>query len=116
MRLIEAEALLRSQDVTGGMAALNLVRTNATAGTVTAEHLARWTGRADADGRVEGRFDLTVESDTAGLRSVGGTVDAIGGAGGVRVPPLHAARRGLSDSATRSRSSARRTARSSSTR
>jgi hypothetical protein len=36
MRLIEAEAKLRAADLTGAMAALNLVRTNAGAGSVTA--------------------------------------------------------------------------------
>jgi hypothetical protein len=36
MRLIEAEALLRNDDVTGAMASINQVRTNAGAGTITA--------------------------------------------------------------------------------
>ena len=40
MRLIEAEALLRNNDVTNAMAAINLVRTNAGAGTITANDLA----------------------------------------------------------------------------
>ncbi|MFN8581369.1 MAG: RagB/SusD family nutrient uptake outer membrane protein [Gemmatimonadaceae bacterium] len=39
MRLIEAEAKLRSQDMTGGMQALNAARTNAGAQTVTATDL-----------------------------------------------------------------------------
>jgi translocation and assembly module TamB len=59
-------------------------------GTIRVEHLARWTGRANADGRVEGQFDLAAESDSAGLRSVGGTVSALGGIGDVRVPTLYA--------------------------
>jgi translocation and assembly module TamB len=62
-------------------------------GVVRAEHLARWTGRADADGRLEGRFELTVQTDTTGLRSVGGTVNAVGGVGGIRIPALYAALR-----------------------
>ncbi|MGH7513249.1 MAG: translocation/assembly module TamB domain-containing protein [Gemmatimonadales bacterium] len=62
-------------------------------GAIRAEHLARWTGRADADGRLEGRFELTVEADTTGLRSVGGTVNAVGGVGGIRIPALYAALR-----------------------
>jgi translocation and assembly module TamB len=60
-------------------------------GTITAEHLARWTGRSDTDGRMEGRFNLAVRSDSAGLRSVGGTVNAVGGIGDIRVPTLYAA-------------------------
>jgi translocation and assembly module TamB len=57
-------------------------------GTLRVEHLARWTGRRDADGRVESRFALDLVTDSAGLRSVGGSVDAMGGVGGVRVPAL----------------------------
>ena len=64
-----------------------------TSGTLRLEHLAKWTGRSDADGRVESRFALAVESDSTGLRTVGGTVDAIGGVGEVRVPALHVALR-----------------------
>ena len=52
------------------------------------EHLTRWTGRSDADGRVESQFALTVETDSAGPRTVGGTVKAMGGVGGIRVPAL----------------------------
>ena len=59
-----------------------------TGGTLRVEHLARWTGRRDADGRVESRFALDLVTDSVGLRSVGGSVDAIGGVGGVRVPAL----------------------------
>ncbi len=62
-------------------------------GTLRLEHLAKWTGRGDADGRVESRFALSLESDSTGLRTVGGTVDAIGGVGDVRVPTLHLALR-----------------------
>ena len=57
-------------------------------GTLRLEHLARWTGRRDADGRIESRFALDLVTDSAGLRSVGGSVDAVGGVGGVRVPAL----------------------------
>jgi translocation and assembly module TamB len=57
-------------------------------GTLRVEHLARWTGRRDADGRVESRFALDLVTDSVGLRSVGGSVDAMGGVGGVRVPAL----------------------------
>ena len=57
-------------------------------GTLRVEHLARWTGRRDADGRVESRFALDLVTDSVGLRSVGGSVDAMGGIGGVRVPAL----------------------------
>ena len=59
-----------------------------TGGTLRVEHLARWTGRRDADGRVESRFALDLVTDSAGLRSVGGSVDAVGGVGGVRLPAL----------------------------
>ncbi|MEP7175239.1 MAG: translocation/assembly module TamB domain-containing protein [Gemmatimonadales bacterium] len=58
-------------------------------GSLRVEHLARWTDRADADGRIESRFALQAETDSAGLRTVGGTVDAIGGIGGVRLQTLH---------------------------
>lgn len=57
-------------------------------GALRVEHLARWTGRPDADGRVESKFALTVESDSAGPRSVAGTLNAMGGVGGIRVPAL----------------------------
>jgi uncharacterized protein involved in outer membrane biogenesis len=60
-------------------------------GRLRIEHLARWTGRRGADGRVESRFTLQTEADSAGLRTVGGTVDAIGGIGGVKVPAFHLA-------------------------
>ncbi|MFL5514633.1 MAG: translocation/assembly module TamB domain-containing protein, partial [Gemmatimonadales bacterium] len=58
-------------------------------GMLRVEHLARWTGRRRADGRVESRFTLQTEGDTAGLSTVGGTVDAIGALGGVKVPAFH---------------------------
>jgi translocation and assembly module TamB len=64
-------------------------------GTLRVEHLARWTGRRDADGRVESRFALDLVTDSVGLRSVGGSVDAMGGAGGVRVPALRVTMRPL---------------------
>ncbi len=57
-------------------------------GALRVEHLARWTGRRDADGRVESRFALDLVTDSLGLRSVGGSVDAMGGVAGVRVPAL----------------------------
>jgi translocation and assembly module TamB len=62
-----------------------------TAGVLRIEHFARWTDRRDADGRVESRFALDARTDSAGLRTVGGTVDAMGGIGGVRVPAFHLA-------------------------
>ncbi len=58
-------------------------------GTMRVEHLARWTGRRDADGRIESRFALHAETDSAGLRSADGSVDGVGGIGGVRVPVFH---------------------------
>jgi len=60
-------------------------------GTLRLEHLARWSGRRGADGRLESRFTLQTEADSAGLSTVGGTVDAIGGVGGVKVPAFHLA-------------------------
>lgn len=60
-------------------------------GTLRIEHLARWTGRQDADGRVESRFDLTVERDSSGFRAARGTLDAVGGVGDVRVPAFRLA-------------------------
>jgi len=62
-----------------------------TNGTLRVEHLARWTGRREADGRIESGFALRIERDTAGIRTIGGTVDALGGVGGVRVPGFHVA-------------------------
>jgi translocation and assembly module TamB len=72
----------RAQDVRSALSA---------SGTLRLEHLAKWTDRRDADGRVESRFALSLESDSSGLRTVGGTVDAIGGLGDVRVPMAHVA-------------------------
>jgi hypothetical protein len=60
-------------------------------GTLRLEHLAHWTGRSGADGRIESRFALRAEADSGGLSTVGGTVDAGGGVGGVRVPTFHLA-------------------------
>lgn len=59
-------------------------------GTLNIEQLARWTGRADADGRLEGRFALEATADTAGLLSAGGTITAAGGVGGVHIRSIHA--------------------------
>ncbi len=69
----------------GGGAALT------TTGALRLERLARWTGRRDADGRIESRFSLRARTDSIGLLTVGGTVDAAGGIGDVRVPALHVA-------------------------
>ena len=77
----------RSGDVTSDRTALKA------GGTLRVEHLARWTGRRDADGRVESRFALDLVTDSVGLRSVGGSVDAMGGVGGVRVPAFRVAMR-----------------------
>ena len=71
----------RAQDVRSALSA---------SGTLSLEHLAKWLDRQE-DGRVESRFALAFESDSSGLHSVGGTVDAIGGLGDVRVPTLHLA-------------------------
>ncbi|HEX3275478.1 MAG TPA: translocation/assembly module TamB domain-containing protein [Gemmatimonadales bacterium] len=60
-------------------------------GTLRVEHLSRWTGRGDADGRLESSLALRAETDSAGLRSVGGTVNALGGYGEIKVPALHLA-------------------------
>ncbi len=62
-----------------------------TTGALRLERLARWTGRRDADGRIESRFSLRARTDSVGLLTVGGTVDAAGGIGGVRVPAVHLA-------------------------
>jgi translocation and assembly module TamB len=60
-----------------------------TDGTLRLERLARWTGRPDADGRLESRFILDAAGDSTGLISLGGTIDAIGGIGGVHVQTVH---------------------------
>ncbi len=64
-----------------------------TKGTLRLERLARWTGRADADGRIESNFALDAAGDSAGLVSLGGTINAIGGIGGVRLNTVHLALR-----------------------
>src|SRR4051812_45881779 len=83
----------------GPDAALDATVSSATSGDRTAravdgglrlEHLARWTGRADADGRVESHVALTVEGDSAGPRTVGGAVNARGGIGEIRIPEFSA--------------------------
>jgi translocation and assembly module TamB len=58
-------------------------------GDLRLEHLARWTDRRDADGRIESRFAVETRSDSAGLRTVAATVDALGGVGGIRLRTLH---------------------------
>ncbi len=60
-----------------------------TEGTLLLEHLAKWIGRKGADGRIEGKFALDAKTDSAGLRSIGGTVDAIGGMGEARLLGAH---------------------------
>ena len=62
-----------------------------TDGSVRVEHLARWTGNKEADGRVEGKFGLEAVTDSAGLSSIGGSVTGVGGIGEVRVQQLHLA-------------------------
>jgi translocation and assembly module TamB len=62
-------------------------------GSLRLERLARWVGRADADGRLESRFALDAVGDSAGLVSLGGTVSAIGGIGDVRLHEAHLALR-----------------------
>ena len=57
-------------------------------GDIRIEHLARWTNRHDADGRLESRFAIEARADSAGFRSAAGTVDALGGVGGVRLQGL----------------------------
>ncbi len=62
-----------------------------TDGTLRLERLARWTGRANTDGRLESNFVLNAAADSAGLVSLDGTVNAIGGIGGVRLNTVHLA-------------------------
>jgi translocation and assembly module TamB len=60
-------------------------------GNLRLEHLAHWTGRREADGRLESRFALESRSDSGGFRTLAGTIDALGGIGGVRLQTLHVA-------------------------
>ncbi len=62
-----------------------------TTGTLRLERLARWTGRADADGRLESSFTLNAAGDSAGLLSLDGNVNAIGGIGDIRINSAHLA-------------------------
>jgi translocation and assembly module TamB len=62
-------------------------------GSLRLERLARWTGRPDADGRVESRFVLDAVGDSVGLVSLGGSVNVIGGVGDVRLNAVHLALR-----------------------
>jgi autotransporter translocation and assembly factor TamB len=62
-----------------------------TTGTLRLERLARWTGRADADGRLESSFTLNAAGDSTGLLSLDGSVNAIGGMGGIRINSAHLA-------------------------
>ncbi len=56
-----------------------------TRGTLALENLDKWTGRGDLAGRIEGRFDLEAETDSTGLRTIGGTIGLIGGVGDLRL-------------------------------
>ena len=62
-----------------------------TEGNLRLERLARWTGRPDADGRLECRFVMDAAGDSAGVLSLGGTFNARGGIGGVRLHAVHLA-------------------------
>jgi translocation and assembly module TamB len=53
------------------------------------EQLARWTGNERTDGRIESRFALRAATDSGGLRSLDGTITAVGAVGDVRINPLH---------------------------
>jgi autotransporter translocation and assembly factor TamB len=77
-------------EMNGSMGGVTTVHTE---GTLRLERLSRWTGRADADGRLESRFALDLTGDSTGLASIGGSVDAIGGVGEVRLKELHLALR-----------------------
>jgi translocation and assembly module TamB len=81
----DAELVAR---LAGSLGDRSRVRTD---GTLRVEHLARWTGNRQADGRMEGKFGLEAVSDSAGLYSVGGTVTGAGGVGEVRIQQLHLA-------------------------
>ena len=54
-------------------------------GSLSIEHLAKWTGRKDADGRIEGEFALDGTVDSVGLRTLAGTGQAMGGIGEIRL-------------------------------
>ncbi|HET8622961.1 MAG TPA: translocation/assembly module TamB domain-containing protein, partial [Gemmatimonadales bacterium] len=58
-------------------------------GNARLEHLARWTGQASADGRLESEFKLHVLRDSTGLNGVDGVVTAAGAIGDMRLDPLH---------------------------
>ncbi|HEY8257031.1 MAG TPA: translocation/assembly module TamB domain-containing protein [Gemmatimonadales bacterium] len=65
-----------------------VARTNTslhTEGNLQIEHLARWTGRKDAEGRLETEFALDAVTDSGGLRTIRGSVGAVGGVGGLRL-------------------------------
>ncbi len=74
--------------LTGQLGEQSVLRTD---GSLRIERLARWTGHRDAEGRLEGRFDLETRADSAGLLALGGSVTAGGGVGGVRLETLHLA-------------------------
>ncbi|MFL5515818.1 MAG: translocation/assembly module TamB domain-containing protein [Gemmatimonadales bacterium] len=81
----DAEVIAR---LAGTLGQQTRVRTD---GTLRIEHLARWTGNREADGRIEGKFSLAAAADSAGLSSLGGTISGVGGIGEVRVQQLHLA-------------------------
>jgi hypothetical protein len=57
-------------------------------GTLRLERLARWTGRENANGRIEARYALDAATDSAGLVTLAGTVNAVGGVGDARIQVL----------------------------
>ena len=92
--LVQGNARLESRDgelgadLTGRMGKATRLQTS---GTLRLERLARWTGRADADGRIESSFAVTAAGDSAGLVSLHGNINAIGGIGAVRINSAHLA-------------------------
>ncbi|MBA3893472.1 MAG: translocation/assembly module TamB domain-containing protein [Gemmatimonadales bacterium] len=97
---LEAGRLRGDLDLEGEDAAIDATLTGTvggagwrvrTEGDLRVEHLARWAGTDGPDGRVEGRFALTGSVDTAGFRSLAGTMTAAGGVGQVRVQRFHVA-------------------------
>ena len=62
-----------------------------TTGTLRLERLARWTGRADADGRLESGFTLNAAYGQRRSSLLDGSVNAIGGIGGIRINSAHVA-------------------------
>ncbi|HET6798539.1 MAG TPA: hypothetical protein VFH40_15395, partial [Gemmatimonadales bacterium] len=56
-----------------------------TTGTARVERLGNWTGNRSVDGRIESSFQLTASGDSAGLVSLHGNINAIGGVGAVHI-------------------------------